>query len=127
SSLHDSLVARLDRLPPVKRVAQAAACIGREFTYQLLAAISPEPETKLRDALDELAGAELIFSRGTPPAASYAFKHALVRDAAYQLLLRGQREQFHRRIAEALSERFADMVESRPEFLALHYTQAGMV
>jgi tetratricopeptide (TPR) repeat protein len=127
SSLHDSLVARLDRLQPVKRVAQAAACIGREFSYELLAAILPEPEAKLRQALDELAGAELIFSRGTPPTASYTFKHTLVRDAAYQLLLKGQREQFHRRIAEALRERFADTVASRPEFLALHYTEAGMV
>jgi class 3 adenylate cyclase/adenylylsulfate kinase-like enzyme len=127
SSLHDSLVARLDRLQPIKRVAQAAACIGREFTYELLAAISPEPEAKLRHALDELAGAELIFSRGTPPAASYTFKHALVRDAAYQLLLKGQREQLHRRIAEVLQERFGDTVASQPEFLARHYTEAGLV
>jgi hypothetical protein len=127
SSLHDSLVARLDRLQPIKRVAQAAACIGREFTYELLAAILPEPEAKLRDALDELAGAELIFRRGTASAASYTFKHALVRDAAYQLLLKGQREQFHRRIAEVLRERFTDTVTSQPELLALHYTEAGMV
>ncbi|MBV8397227.1 MAG: hypothetical protein JOZ17_00600, partial [Acetobacteraceae bacterium] len=126
SSLHDSLVARLDRLQPIKRVAQAAACIGREFSYELLAAISPEPEAKLRDALDELADAELIFTRGTPAMARYTFKHALVRDAAYQLLLRGQREDLHRRIAEVLLERFPDTVASQPEFLARHYTEAGM-
>ena len=127
SSLHDSLVARLDRLQPIKRVAQAAACIGREFTHELLAAILPEPEAKLRDALDELAGAELIFRRGTLPTASYTFKHALVRDAAYQLLLKGQREQFHQRIAEVLRERFTETIASQPELLALHYTEAGKV
>jgi AAA ATPase-like protein len=127
SSLHDSLVARLDRHQPIKRVAQAAACIGRDFTYELLAAISPEPEAKLRGALDELVGAELIFSLGTPPTASYTFKHALVRDTAYQLLLKGQREHLHRRIAEVLQERLHDTVASQPEFLARHYTEAGMV
>ena len=81
ASLHASLMARLDRVPGVKEVAQAAACLGREFTYPLLAAVSPLPEPELRAALDRLAAAELVFARGEPPEASYSFKHALVRRA----------------------------------------------
>ena len=88
ASLHASLMARLDRVPGVKEVAQVAACIGREFAYPLLAAVSPLPEPELRAALDRLAAAELVFARGEPPEASYAFKHALVRDAAHESLLK---------------------------------------
>jgi class 3 adenylate cyclase/predicted ATPase len=126
SSLHDSLMARLDRLRPVKEVAQTAACIGREFPYDLLAAVAPLPETELRDALDQLMAAELVFGQGTPPAASYTFKHALLRDAAYQSLLKSRREFTHRRIAQVLQDRFPSLVESQPELLARHYTEAGL-
>ncbi len=125
-SLHASLMARLDRVPEVKEVAQAAACIGREFTYPLLATVSPLPESELRVALDRLSAAELVFRRGAPPEASYTFKHALVRDAAHESLLKAQRQQLHARIAHALEERFPETVDAEPELLARHYGEAGL-
>ena len=125
-SLHDSLMARLDRVPEVKEVAQVAACIGREFAYPLLAAISPLPEAKLQAALDRLVAAELVFGRGEPPSANYTFKHALVRDAAHESLLRAQRQQLHGRIVRALEERFLETVSTEPELLAQHCTEAGL-
>jgi class 3 adenylate cyclase/tetratricopeptide (TPR) repeat protein len=123
ATLSDSLMARLDRLAPVKEVAQTAAVIGREFSYQLLAAVSPLPQPGLSAALDQLVGSELIFCRGSPPEAAYSFKHALVQDAAYQSLLRSRRQQLHAKIAEVLEERFED---TRPEILARHCTEAGL-
>jgi class 3 adenylate cyclase/predicted ATPase len=125
-SLHDSLMARLDRVPEVKGVAQAAACLGREFAYPLLAAVAPVPEPELRAALDRLAAAELVFARGEPPEASYAFKHALVRDAAHESLLKARRRELHARIAEVLEERFPETAEAEPELLALHCAEAGL-
>ncbi|MCC2662848.1 MAG: hypothetical protein K0S35_770, partial [Geminicoccaceae bacterium] len=125
-SLHASLMARLDRVPEVKGVAQVAACIGREFAYPLLAAIAPLPEAELRAALDRLAAAELVFRRGEPPEASYAFKHALVRDAAHESLLRAQRQQLHGRIVRALEERSPETVNTEPELLAQHCAEAGL-
>jgi predicted ATPase len=127
ASLHASLMARLDRVPGVKEVAQVAACIGREFTYPLLAAVSLSPEAELRTALDRLAAAELVFSRGTPPEATYAFKHALVRDAAHESLLNAQRQQLHGRIAQVLEQRFPEMADTEPELLAQHCAAAGFV
>ena len=106
ASLHDSLMARLDRLPEVKEVAQVAACIGRVFDYKLLAAVAGWPEAELQSALAKLAAAELVFRRGTPPDASYTFKHALVQDAAYESLLRSRRQEMHRQIVLALTEHF---------------------
>jgi predicted ATPase len=126
ASLHDSLMARLDRIPEVKEFAQIAACIGREFDYPLLAAVVDRSEPDLRSALDKLAAAELIFRRGTPPDARYTFKHSLVQDAAYQSLLRGRRQQLHARIAEILEQRFPDKAETEPELFARHYTAAGL-
>jgi class 3 adenylate cyclase/predicted ATPase len=126
SSLHDSFMARLDRLRPVKEVAQTAACIGREFSYELLSAVASVSDVELRDALDQLMAAELVFGQGAPPTASYTFKHALLRDAAYQSLLKSRREFTHRRIAQALQEHFPSLVESQPELLARHYTEAGL-
>jgi predicted ATPase/class 3 adenylate cyclase len=125
-SLHDSLMARLDRVPEVKEVAQVAACIGREFAYPLLAAISPLPEAELQAALDRLVAAELVFGRGEPPTTNYTFKHALVRDAAHESLLRAQRQQLHGRIVRALEERFLETVNTEPELLAQHCTEAGL-
>ena len=125
ASLHDSLMARLDRTPDVKEVAQIAACIGREFDYPLLAVVSQLPDAELASALDRLVAAELIFRRGTPPEATYSFKHALVRDAAYQSLLKSRRQQLHARTADILKERFADTMATEPELLARHYTAAG--
>jgi predicted ATPase len=101
ATLHDSLMARLDRLAPVKEVAQTAAVLGREFDHRLLAAISPLPEEELRAALDRLATAGLVFRQGAPPEARYSFKHALVLDAAYGSLLRSRRAQLHARVSTA--------------------------
>jgi class 3 adenylate cyclase/predicted ATPase len=127
ATLHDSLMARLDRMAPVKEVAQIGAAIGREFPYDLLAAVAPLPDEQLQQALRQLVAAELIFARGTPPEATYSFKHALVQEAAHGSLLRGRRQQLHARIAAVLEQRFPAMPESQPELLAHHYTQAGLV
>ena len=127
ASLHASLMARLDRVPEVREVAQVAACIGREFSYSLLAALSPLPDAELQVALDKLAAAELVFSRGTLPEVSYTFKHALVRDAAHESLLKGQRQQLHGRIVRLLEERFPETVAAEPELLAQHCMEAGLV
>jgi class 3 adenylate cyclase/predicted ATPase len=126
ASLHDSLMARLDRIPEVKEIAQTAACIGRAFDYALLAAIADKPEPALATALDTLTTAELVFRRGVLPDATYTFKHALVQDAAYQSLLKSKRQQLHARIAEALEQRFPDIGETQPEVLAQHLTEAGL-
>jgi class 3 adenylate cyclase/tetratricopeptide (TPR) repeat protein len=126
-TLHASLMARLDRLGPAAReVAQAGAAIGREFTYAVLASILDLPESQLGEALDRLTGADLVFARGTPPAASFLFKHALVRDAAYGSLLRGRRQNLHRRIAATLEERFPEIVQTQPALLAQHCREAGL-
>ena len=125
TTLHDSLTARLDRLAPVKVVAQIAACIGRDFDYDLLAAASSMPEDSLRSALDALEHAELIIARGLP-AEQYSFKHALVRDAAYAGLLKSRRVQLHAAIAGAIEQSFAHLVEAEPETLAYHLTEAGL-
>ena len=120
TSLHDSLMARLDRMQPVKEVAQTAACIGREFDYGLMLAVLP-PAGALGEALERLTAAELIFRRGVPPDATYMFKHALVRDAAYESLLKSKRRTLHARILAALEEAAA-----LPEILALHAREAGL-
>jgi class 3 adenylate cyclase/predicted ATPase len=126
ASLQASLMARLDRVPRAKKVAQVAACIGREFPYSLLAAVSSSPEIELRVALDQLSAAELVFCRGVPPEARYSFKHALVRDAAHESLLKAQRQQMHARIVRVLEEQFPQAVEEEPELLAQHCTEAGL-
>jgi predicted ATPase len=99
STLQDSLLARLDRLAAVREVAQVASVLGREFSFELLAAVAPQDEAALGEAMTQLCAAELVFCRGTPPAATYSFKHALVQDAAYQSLLRSRRQRLHARIA----------------------------
>jgi predicted ATPase/class 3 adenylate cyclase len=126
TTLHDSLMARLDRLAPVKEVAQIGAAIGREFSYELLAAVSLLRDNELQDALSRLVEAELVFCRGTPPGATYMFKHALVQDAAYQSLLKSKRHQLHSRIVQALEERFPQQAKARPELVAHHCTLAGL-
>ena len=126
TTLHDSLMARLDRLAPIKEMAQIGAAIGREFSYELLAAVAHRSECKLRTALDQLVEAGLVFRRGTPPQATFAFKHALVQDAAYASLLRAKRQELHARIAHVLEERFPDTAATQPELLARHHTEAGM-
>src|SRR5262249_53139627 len=120
-TLHASLMARLDRLGlAAKEVAQVGAAIGREVAYDLLAAGWRRSHVELRAALDRLIGAGLLFQRGEPPDANFLFKHALVQDAAYGTLLRGQRRELHARIACALEERLATAAETQPEILAHH-------
>jgi predicted ATPase/class 3 adenylate cyclase len=126
STLQDSLMARLDRLAPVKELAQIGACIGREFPHALVAAVSPLGRDALEQALEQLVRSELVFRRGQPPNLSYGFKHALVQDTAYSSLLKGRRQQFHARIAEGLKQHFPETVETEPETLAHHLTEAGV-
>jgi predicted ATPase len=127
TSLHDSLMARLDRLASVRRVAQIGAAIGREFSYALLCAVSGLLEEELQDALGRLVGSELVFQRGAPPEATYTFKHALVQDAAHGSLLRSARQQLHAQIADALETHFPELMDSQPELFAQHYAEAGLV
>ena len=126
ATLHASLLGRLDRLgPSAKSVAQVGSAIGRDFSYELLSATVQLAEPELQEALRRLVEAGLVFQRGVPPTAEYLFKHALVQDTAYDTLLRGPRQALHRRIAEALEQRFPDLVETRPEILAHHLAAAG--
>ncbi len=125
-TLHDSLMARLDRLAPVKEVAQIGACIGREFDHELLAAVVSLTEAELQAALDRLVAAELVFRRGVAPATTYMFKHAMVRDAAYESLLRKRRHDLHARIASAIEMRFPQIIEAQPELVARHFGEAGL-
>jgi predicted ATPase len=127
STLHDSLLARLDRLAPVKEVAQIGAAIGREFSHELLAAVADWPEDQLNSALDQLVSSELVFRRGMPPDATYSFKHALVRDAAYSTFLKSRRQQLHARIALTLEERFPEAAQTQPELLAQHWAEGSLV
>jgi predicted ATPase len=127
TTLQDSLMARLDRLGSVKAVAQLAATLGRQFSYELLSAVSPLDEETLERDLSRLVDAELLYQRGLPPKASYVFKHALLQEAAYESLLRSTRARHHRRIATALAERFPETVETQPELLAQHLTAAGQL
>ena len=126
TTLRDSLIARLDRLAPVREVAQIGACIGREFSYELLAVLSPLKDARLEEALEQLTKTGLVFRRGTPPDATYTFKHALVQDAAYDSLLKSKRAQLHAQIAEALERGFPQRVANEPELVAHHYTAADM-
>jgi predicted ATPase len=123
-TLHDSL-ARLDRLGPAKEVVQVGAVIGSEFSYELLQAVHPIAEEGLQGSLRKLADAELIYVRGIPPEASYTFKHALIRDAAYEALLRSRRKDLHRLVARTIDEKFPALKEAHPEGLSRHWTQAG--
>jgi class 3 adenylate cyclase/predicted ATPase len=122
ASLHDSLMARLDRLQPFKEVAQTAACIGREFGYELLSRVCQVQDQVLRDALAHLVDAELIFHRGGAQEPRYVFKHALVRDAAYESLLLAKRQEIHARLVAALEQ----AADTPPEIIAQHAAHARM-
>src|SRR5262249_54307711 len=126
-TLQDSLMARLDRLAPVREIAQIAAAIGREFSYSLVRTLVGRGESALKHGLAQLERAGLVFRRGEPPDAVYSFKHALVGDAAYESLLKSRRQQLHGQIARTLEQRFADTVASQPEIVAHHFTAAGLV
>jgi predicted ATPase len=125
STLQDSLMARLDRQAPIKEVAQIGAVIGREFSYDLLAAVADLDAIKLAAGLEKLVRAELVLRHGTPPEVSYAFKHVLLQDAAYASILKSKRQELHRRIAEVLETRFPEVAKTEPESLARHFTEAG--
>ena len=127
TSLHDSLMARLDRLESVRQVAQIGAAIGREFSYALLRTVSRLSQDELQAALARVVASGLVFQRGAPPDAVYAFKHALVQDAAHGSLLRDARRQLHAQIAEALEAHSPELRDSQPELFALHNAEAGLV
>jgi len=126
TTLRDSLMARLDRYTPAKEVAQIGAAIGREFSYELIAAVALGPKAVLNQALELLTASGLAFRRGTPAEATYSFKHALVQDAAYDSLLKSKRQELHAKIARAIEERFPNIKATQPEVLAHHYTRAGL-
>ncbi len=126
TTLHASLMARLDRLAPVREVAQIGSVVGREFSYELLSTVAGLPKEALEEALAQLVRSELVFCRGQLPQAIYTFKHALVRDAAYSGLLRSRRAALHATIADAFEQRFPEIVEAQPETLAHHLTEAGL-
>jgi class 3 adenylate cyclase/predicted ATPase len=126
ATLHDSLMARLDRLLTAKVLAQLGATIGRQFSYALLKAVSQGDEATLQTDLRRLVEAEIVYQRGLPPQATYIFKHALIQDAAYESLLKSTRQHSHQRIAQVVEAQFPATVETQPELLAHHFTEAGL-
>jgi predicted ATPase len=127
ATLHDSLMARLDRLMTGKVIAQLGATIGRQFSYALLQAVAQLPDRTLQEELHRLVEAEILYQRGLPPQATYVFKHALIRDSAYESLLKSTRQHYHRRIAQVLEAQFPETLDHQPELLAHHYTEAGLI
>ncbi len=125
STLHDLLMARLDRLGGGRRTVQLAAAVGREFSYELIQSVTPLSEDALQEELALLVKAELLYQRGLPPQAQYVFKHVLIQDAAYQSMLRRTRRQYHQQIAQVLAAHFPDIREAQPELVAHHFTEAG--
>jgi serine/threonine protein kinase/predicted ATPase len=126
ATLLDLIMARLDRLEGDRELLQLAAALGRQFSYELIASASRVEEPALQAELAKLVHAEVLYSKGRPPNSQYTFKHALIEDAAYNSLVKTKRQQFHRRIAEVLQERFPQTVETQPELLAHHFTEAGL-
>jgi tetratricopeptide (TPR) repeat protein len=126
-TLHDSLMARLDRLGPAKEIIQLGAVIGSEFSYELLRAVHPMAELELQAALARLTEAELLYVSGIVPDATYQFKHALIREAAYEALLKSRRKELHRLVAGTIDEKFATLKETHPEVLARHWSEAGEI
>jgi predicted ATPase len=120
-------MARLDRLGPAKEIAQVGAAIGREFSYELLAATTRLSEAELQEGLGRIVDAGLVFQRASPPQARFLFKHALVQDTAYSTLLRGPRQALHAKIADALEQKFPRVAETQPELVAHHFTEARML
>jgi predicted ATPase len=125
-TLQQSLMARLDRLGPVREVAQIGAVIGRGFSYGLLRDVAAMEDAPLQAAVEKLADADILLVQGLPPDADYRFKHALIQDAAYENLLKSRRQVLHRRIAQALLDH-ASTVGAEPELLAHHFSQAGEI
>ena len=126
-TLHDSLMARLDRLGSAKSMLQLGSVIGGEFSYELLRAVHADSESELESELRKLTEADLLYIRGLAPDATYRFKHALIRDAAYEALLKSRRKELHGLIAHTMEEKFPDIKQARPEVLARHWTEAGEI
>ncbi len=126
TSLHASLLARLDRLAPTREIAQIGAALGRQFSHELISAVAPMPQQQIDSALEQLVSAELIFRRGTPPNAEYTFKHALVQDAAYSTLLRSRGQQIHGQIVATLEGQFPEIATAQPALMALHCAVSGL-
>jgi class 3 adenylate cyclase/predicted ATPase len=126
ATLQDRLVARLDRLGPAKDVALAASIVGPEFSLELIGTVLALEPSLLAAALEQLVRSDIVAERGEPPNAIYTFKHALIRDAAYQTVLKSRKRDLHRRVAETLESRFPDVARSEPEVLAHHYTEADV-
>jgi predicted ATPase/class 3 adenylate cyclase len=124
ATLHDFLMARLDQAASMKAVAQVAAVLGREFSFDLLSAVSPLSERDLHAAIERLTASGLLFQSDHVSRETYVFKHALIQDAAYGSILRGERQQLHARIANVLCQRFSDVAEASPEVVAYHFTEA---
>jgi class 3 adenylate cyclase len=125
ATLQDLLMARLDRMEGEREVAQLCAVIGREFSYELVAAVAPLDGPTLHAELARLARADILHAKGRPPQGTYVFKHALLQDALYNALVKSKRQQFHRKIAEALETHFPQTVQTQPELLAHHFTEGG--
>lgn len=125
TTLHDLIIARLDRMESNREVAQLAATLGRDFSWEYMAGVYGSDEQALKAELDKLVDADLLIQRGRPPKCSYQFKHALIQDAAYDSLLKKARQEFHARIGKALEEQFPETMEANPELLAHHFTGAG--
>jgi len=126
ATLQDSLMARLDRMATARAVAQFGAVLGREFAYELIRGVVLMDEATVQHGLAQLVEAELLYQRGRPPQARYRFKHALIQEAAYQSLLKSTRQQYHQRVAQVLTGQFPEIIETQPELLAHHYTEAGL-
>jgi class 3 adenylate cyclase/tetratricopeptide (TPR) repeat protein len=127
ATLHDSLMARLDRLMTAKVIAQLGAVMGRQFSYELLSTVSQLDAATLQRELRRLVEAEIVYQRGMPPQATYVFKHGLIQDSAYQSLLKSTRQGYHQRIAQVLEAQFPETAEAQPELLAHHYMEAGLI
>lgn len=126
ATLQDLTMARLDRMEGERELAQLAATLGREFSHELLAAVAALDEPTLEGELAKLIQAEILYAKGRPPRCTYMFKHALLEDALYNGLVKGKRQQFHRRIVEVLEAQFQQTAETRPELLAHHFSEAGL-
>ena len=124
-TLQDSLMARLDRAPRLREVAQLGSVLGREFAYDMISALAGIEEDMLQSGLGQLVVDELLYQRGRPPRSRYLFKHALIQDAAYQSLLKRTRQQYHQQVAKLLEDRFPELASTQPELVAHHYTEAN--
>jgi predicted ATPase len=126
ATLQDLLTARLDRMASIKEVVQLGATLGRSFSYDLLRAVASVDEPTLQRELAKLVEADILHQKGRPPRCVYQFKHALIEEAAYQSLLRSHRQQFHLRVAKVLEQQFPEIVQTQPEVVAHHYTEAAL-